>query len=47
MKCWVGVTDTKWYRYLRERTSEDISFWQPNGQLAPIKNLDLASSRAR
>jgi putative restriction endonuclease len=31
MKFYLGVTDTDWYRYLREYTTEDVNFWQPGG----------------
>lgn len=31
MKFWLGVTDTDWYHFLRERMPEEINFWQPSG----------------
>ncbi len=40
MKFWAGVTDTKWYRYLRERTPEDINFWQPSGKQQEFKIIE-------
>ncbi|HTQ78046.1 MAG TPA: HNH endonuclease [Burkholderiales bacterium] len=29
MKFWVGVTDRVWYEYLRERSPDEVNFWQP------------------
>ena len=40
MKFWVGVTDTKWYRYLRERKPEDVNFWQPSGKQQEFKVIE-------
>ncbi|MBI1316541.1 HNH endonuclease [bacterium] len=31
MKFWVGVTDNHWYRFLAERSPEEVNFWQPGG----------------
>src|ERR1035437_8066838 len=31
MKFWIGVTDSKWYRYLSGINPEDVNFWQPGG----------------
>ena len=31
MNFYLGVTDTDWYRFLREMKPEDINFWQPRG----------------
>ena len=31
MKLWVGVTDGDWFRFLMERTPEEVNFWQPSG----------------
>jgi putative restriction endonuclease len=31
VKFWLGVTDTNWYRFLRDKKPEDINFWQPSG----------------
>jgi putative restriction endonuclease len=40
MKFWAGVTDTKWYRYLRDRKPEDVNFWQPSGKQQEFKVID-------
>lgn len=40
MKFWVGVTDTKWYEYLRGRNPEDVNFWQPSGQHRDFKMIE-------
>lgn len=40
MKFWAGLTDTKWYRYLRERKPEDINFWQPSGKQQEFKVIE-------
>jgi putative restriction endonuclease len=40
MKLWLGVTDTNWYRFLRERSPEDINFWQPSGHQQQFKAID-------
>jgi putative restriction endonuclease len=29
MKLYVGITDTDWSRYLRERRAEEMNFWRP------------------
>jgi putative restriction endonuclease len=39
MKLWLGVTDTNWYRFLRERKPEDINFWQPSGHQQQFKAI--------
>lgn len=31
MKFYVGVTDRKWFRYLRERKPDEVNFWKPSG----------------
>ena len=32
MKCFVGVTDGGWYRFLSRRPDlEEVNFWQPSG----------------
>lgn len=33
----VGVTDNKWFRFLRDRSPDEINFWKPGGQ--PFKAL--------
>lgn len=30
MKLWVGVTDSDWFRFLRERRPDEVNFWQPS-----------------
>jgi len=40
MKYWLGVTDTKWFRYLRDRKPEDINFWQPSGHHQEFKVIE-------
>jgi putative restriction endonuclease len=32
MRLYLGVTDTEWFRFLRERAPEDVNFWQPSGR---------------
>ena len=32
MKFWVGVTDKRWFEFLRERTPDEVNFWQPSGK---------------
>ena len=29
MKLYVGITDTDWFRHLRERKAEEMNFWRP------------------
>ena len=29
MKLYVGITDSDWFRYLRERNAEEMNFWRP------------------
>jgi len=29
MKFWVGITDKNWYEYLRDRSPDEVNFWQP------------------
>ena len=29
MKLYVGIADTDWSRYLRERRAEEMNFWRP------------------
>jgi putative restriction endonuclease len=38
MRFWVGVTDPGWYRFHRDRSHEEVNFWQPS-ERAPFKNL--------
>lgn len=33
MKFYLGVTDNKWYNYLRGINPEDVNFWQPGGSV--------------
>ena len=30
MRFWVGVTDKAWYEALRQRTPDEVNFWQPS-----------------
>ena len=30
MKIWIGVTDGDWFEFLRERTPDEVNFWQPS-----------------
>jgi putative restriction endonuclease len=30
MKLWVGVTDTNWFEFLRDRAPAEVNFWQPS-----------------
>jgi putative restriction endonuclease len=34
MKFWVGVTDNKWFHFLRDHQPDELNFWQPSGQPA-------------
>ena len=29
MKLYVGITDTDWFRCLRQRNAEEMNFWRP------------------
>ena len=29
MKLYVGITDSDWFRYLRQRNAEEMNFWRP------------------
>jgi putative restriction endonuclease len=40
MKFWLGVTDTNWYHFLRDRNPEDVNFWQPSGHHQNFKAID-------
>jgi putative restriction endonuclease len=31
MKYWVGVTDNKWYEFLKKEQPNEVNFWQPSG----------------
>lgn len=37
MKFWVGVTDKNWFEFLRERSPDEVNFWQPSG--LPVANF--------
>lgn len=30
MKFWVGVTDTRWFKFLAARNLDEVNFWQPS-----------------
>ena len=32
MQFYVGLTDTDWFNFLRERNPDDINFWKPSGK---------------
>jgi hypothetical protein len=32
MRFYVGLTDTDWFKFLRERRPDDINFWKPSGK---------------
>ncbi len=32
MKIWVGITDKKWFDFLRVRAPEEVNFWQPSAR---------------
>jgi putative restriction endonuclease len=32
MKFWVGVTDKKWFEFLRARAPDEVNFWQPSAR---------------
>lgn len=38
MKFYLGVTDNRWFQFLRERNPEEVNFWQP-GENAVFKSL--------
>lgn len=40
MKFWLGVTDTAWYHFLRDRKPEDVNFWQPSGHQQQFSAID-------
>jgi putative restriction endonuclease len=29
---WLGVTDIRWFEYLKEQQLDEVNFWQPSGQ---------------
>jgi putative restriction endonuclease len=31
MKLWIGVTDGDWFDFLRQRSPDEVNFWQPSG----------------
>ncbi len=39
MKLYLGVTDNKWFRFLREHRPEEVNFWQP-GEHSVFKALE-------
>ena len=34
MKIWIGVTDGEWFEFLRERSPDEVNFWQPSSSRA-------------
>ncbi|MGH9363671.1 MAG: hypothetical protein ACRD1B_00175 [Thermoanaerobaculia bacterium] len=32
MRFWVGLTDKKWFDFLRTRAPDEVSFWRPSGR---------------
>ena len=32
MRLWVGITDSDWYHFLRQRNVEEMNFWRPSNQ---------------
>ena len=32
MKIYVGITDSAWFQFLKERKSEEVNFWRPGSQ---------------
>ena len=32
MKFWVGVTDNRWFRFLRGKGFDEVNFWQPSAK---------------
>lgn len=35
MRYWVGVTDNKWFDFLRYKAVEEVNFWQPSASSRP------------
>jgi putative restriction endonuclease len=49
VKVYVGVTDTAWFAYLQNRSSEEANFWRPSGKAFKVLrpgDLFLFKSRA-
>lgn len=38
MKFYIGVTDKKWFGFLRDRKAGEVNFWRPTPQ-APFRAL--------
>lgn len=38
MRFWAGVTDNRWYQFVREHAFAEVNFWQPSAR-APFTNL--------
>ena len=38
MRFWAGVTDNRWYQFVRRHAFEEVNFWQPSAR-APFTNL--------
>jgi putative restriction endonuclease len=38
MRFWAGVTDNRWYEFVRQRNCDEVNFWQPSGR-PPFVNL--------
>lgn len=32
MKFWVGVTDNRWFEFLRDKSFDEVNFWQPSAK---------------
>jgi len=50
MKAWVGITDSDWYRFLRDRRHlDEVHFWQPGGgrQFRTLRVGAVTSMKAR
>lgn len=37
MRYWVGVTDSDWFDYLRERAPDEVNFWQPSAERRAVR----------
>ncbi|HEX2252942.1 MAG TPA: hypothetical protein VHQ65_06725 [Thermoanaerobaculia bacterium] len=47
MRIFVGVTDSEWFRFLRNRPHlEEVNFWQPSGTTGTRCRSGRASVRA-
>jgi putative restriction endonuclease len=37
MRFWVGVTDSDWFDHLRDRSPDEVNFWQPSAERRAVR----------